>query len=83
MNRHLAALINSWERGGLPLHMNLAFLNRSSPQLNQDILSRLKHQNCRLTEVRKKKDYLVAELKNRFRDINYFFFSISKFIYFY
>ncbi|XP_044587830.1 suppressor APC domain-containing protein 2 isoform X3 [Cotesia glomerata] len=63
VNRHLAALINSWERGGLPLHMNLAFLNRSSPQLNQDILSRLKHQNCRLTEEVNKQNYKISLLE--------------------
>ena len=52
VNRHLAALISSWERGGLPLHMNLAFLSTpTSSQLQQDILSRLKQQNHRLTEV--------------------------------
>lgn len=52
VNRHLAALISTWERGGLPLHMNLAFLNASTPaQLQQDMLSRLKQQNHRLTEV--------------------------------
>lgn len=52
VNRHLAALISSWERGGLPLHMNLAFLSTpTSAQLQQDMLSRLKQQNHRLTEV--------------------------------
>lgn len=52
VNRHLAALISSWERGGLPLHMNLAFLSTpTSSQLQQDILSKLKQQNHRLTEV--------------------------------
>lgn len=52
VNRHLAALISSWERGGLPLHMNLAFLSApTSAQLQQDMLSRLKQQNHRLTEV--------------------------------
>lgn len=77
VNRHLAALISSWERGGLPLHMNLAFLTTpTSAQLQQDVLSRLKQQNHRLTEeVNKKsqrialleqeKDNLVRELYNR------------------
>lgn len=52
VNRHLAALISTWERGGLPLHMNLAFLSTpTSAQLQQDMLSRLKQQNHRLTEV--------------------------------
>lgn len=52
VNRHLAALITSWERGGLPMHMNLAFLSTpSSAQLSQDMMARLKQQNRRLTEV--------------------------------
>lgn len=51
VNRHLAALITSWERGGLPLHMNLAFLTTPSGQLQQDMMSRLRQQNHRLTEV--------------------------------
>ncbi|XP_016914579.2 suppressor APC domain-containing protein 2 isoform X3 [Apis cerana] len=77
VNRHLAALISSWERGGLPLHMNLAFLSTpTSSQLQQDILSRLKQQNHRLTEevtkknqritiLEQEKDNLVRELYNR------------------
>ncbi|XP_008554260.1 suppressor APC domain-containing protein 2 isoform X1 [Microplitis demolitor] len=63
VNRHLAALINSWERGGLPLHMNLAFLNRSSTQINQDILTQLKHQNYTLTEEVNKQNYKIALLE--------------------
>ncbi|XP_011148344.1 suppressor APC domain-containing protein 2 isoform X1 [Harpegnathos saltator] len=77
VNRHLAALISSWERGGLPLHMNLAFLSiPTSTQLQQDMLSRLKQQNHRLTEevskksqrialLEQEKDSLVRELYNR------------------
>ncbi|XP_032689679.1 suppressor APC domain-containing protein 2 isoform X2 [Odontomachus brunneus] len=77
VNRHLAALISSWERGGLPLHMNLAFLSTpTSAQLQQDMLSRLKQQNHRLTEevskksqrialLEQEKDSLVRELYNR------------------
>ncbi|XP_015595692.1 suppressor APC domain-containing protein 2 isoform X2 [Cephus cinctus] len=77
VNRHLAALISSWERGGLPLHMNLAVLSTpTSAQLHQDMLSRLKQQNHRLTEevskksqrialLEQEKDSLVRELYNR------------------
>lgn len=77
VNRHLAALISSWERGGLPFHMNLAFLSTpTSAQLHQDMLSRLKQQNHRLTEevskksqrialLEQEKDGLVRELYNR------------------
>ncbi|XP_043285836.1 suppressor APC domain-containing protein 2 isoform X2 [Venturia canescens] len=64
VNRHLAALITSWERGGLPLHMNLAFLSTpSAAQLHQDMLSRLKHQNHRLTEEVSKKSHKIALLE--------------------
>lgn len=49
VNRHLATLTDSWERGGLPLHMNLA-VHHASPAPH-DILSRLKQQNHLLTEV--------------------------------
>ncbi|XP_012279475.1 suppressor APC domain-containing protein 2 isoform X2 [Orussus abietinus] len=77
VNRHLATLISSWERGGLPLHMNLAVLSTPvSTQLHQDMLSRLKQQNHRLTEevskksqrialLEQEKDSLVRELYNR------------------
>ncbi|XP_066589718.1 suppressor APC domain-containing protein 2 isoform X2 [Prorops nasuta] len=77
VNRHLAALISSWERGGLPLHMNLAFLSTpTSAHLQQDMLSRLRQQNHRLTEevskksqrialLEQEKDSLVRELYNR------------------
>lgn len=52
LTRRLGDLTTSLERGGLPLHMNLAFLSTpSAAQLHQDMLSRLKHQNHRLTEV--------------------------------
>lgn len=65
VNRHLAALISSWERGGLPLHMNLAFLSTpTSTQLQQDILSRLKQQNHRLTEVNEINIYVINNIFN-------------------
>ncbi|OAD53511.1 Suppressor APC domain-containing protein 2 [Eufriesea mexicana] len=64
VNRHLAALISSWERGGLPLHMNLAFLSTpTSTQLQQDILSSKKSQRIAILE--QEKDNLVRELYNR------------------
>lgn len=47
VNRHLAALISSWERGGLSFHIFLS----SNAQMNQNIVSRLKQQNQKLTEV--------------------------------
>lgn len=51
VNRHLATLTDSWERGGLPLHMNLAVHHHSSPNFSPDMVSRLKQQNHLLTEV--------------------------------
>lgn len=51
VNRHLAMLMDSWERGGLALHMNLAVHHPSLAHHN--ILTRLKQQNHQLTEVRK------------------------------
>lgn len=66
VNRHLAALISSWERGGLPLHMNLAFLSApTSAQLQQDMLSRLKQQNHRLTEVMNNNTALCKKIANK------------------
>ncbi|XP_033223540.1 suppressor APC domain-containing protein 2 isoform X2 [Belonocnema kinseyi] len=77
VNRHLAALISTWERGGLPLHMNLAFLSTpSNAQQNQDMFSRLKQQNHKLNEevskksqrialLEQEKDNLMRELYNR------------------
>lgn len=67
VNRHLAALISSWDRGGLPLHMNLAFLTTTpNIQLQQDTLARLKQQNHRLTEVLNSflnhKNYILIKL---------------------
>ncbi|XP_063987161.1 suppressor APC domain-containing protein 2 isoform X1 [Diachasmimorpha longicaudata] len=64
VNRHLAALITSWERGGLPMHMNLAFLSTpSSAQLSQDMMARLKQQNRRLTEEVSKKGHKIVLLE--------------------
>lgn len=56
VNRHLAALTESWERGGLPLHMNLA-VHHYPPghQPPQHLTDRLKQQNRLLTEVSEKK----------------------------
>ncbi|KAL1117243.1 hypothetical protein AAG570_004569, partial [Ranatra chinensis] len=56
INRHLATLTEPGERGGLPLHINLAV----SPHSSQ-ILARLKQQNHILTqEVSKKNDRITA-----------------------
>ncbi|KAK9499777.1 hypothetical protein O3M35_002749 [Rhynocoris fuscipes] len=56
VNRHLATLTDPGERGGLPLHMNLAV----SPQ-SSHLIARLKQQNHLLTqEVNKKSDRITA-----------------------
>ncbi|XP_057652443.1 suppressor APC domain-containing protein 2 [Diorhabda carinulata] len=64
VNRHLAALTESWERGGLPLHMNLAV--NHYPPINpppQDISERLKQQNRLLTEEVSKKSERISVLE--------------------
>ncbi|KAJ8687741.1 hypothetical protein QAD02_023535 [Eretmocerus hayati] len=64
VNKHLAALISSWDRGGLPLHMNLAFLSTPPPaQMHQDMMTRLKQQNHRLNEELGKKSHRIAMLE--------------------
>ena len=47
INRHLASLTEPGERGGLPLHMNLA-VSHTTPS---HVLARLKQQNHILTQV--------------------------------
>jgi len=59
VNRHLEALTNSWERGGLPLHMNLAV----QPQPHLDLSVRLKQQNHLLTEEVSKKSERISILE--------------------
>ncbi|KAJ9587698.1 hypothetical protein L9F63_018878 [Diploptera punctata] len=61
VNRHLATLTDSWERGGLPLHMNLA-VHHTNP-IPHDILSRLKQQNHLLTEEVSKKSERITALE--------------------
>ncbi|GJQ87967.1 hypothetical protein Trydic_g12897 [Trypoxylus dichotomus] len=61
VNRHLVALTDSWERGGLPLHMNLAV--HHYPQPSQDLAERLKQQNHLLTEEVSKKSERIAVLE--------------------
>jgi len=62
VNRHLAALTEGGERGGFPLHINLA-VNASgaqaahaahAAQAAQAAAARLRQQNLVLTEVRPK-----------------------------
>ncbi|XP_075230065.1 suppressor APC domain-containing protein 2 [Lycorma delicatula] len=67
VNRHLATLTDCGERGGLPLHMNLAInhhhhhhhLSHTSPH----VLSRLKQQNHLLNEELSKKSERITLLE--------------------
>ncbi|XP_018335953.1 suppressor APC domain-containing protein 2 [Agrilus planipennis] len=67
VNRHLAALTDSWERGGLPLHMNLAVHHypqvHQQHDLSRDITARLKQQNHLLTEEVNKKSDRISVLE--------------------
>ncbi|KAL3276225.1 hypothetical protein HHI36_020941 [Cryptolaemus montrouzieri] len=62
VNRHLAALTDSWERGGLPLHINLAV--NHYPLAHGDITDRLKQQNRLLTEEVSKKSERISALEH-------------------
>lgn len=63
VNRHLAALTDSWERGGLPLHMNLAVQHLQQPVYPLDCANRLKQQNRLLTEEVGKKTERISILE--------------------
>lgn len=82
VNRCLASLEDSWERGGLPMHMNLAVRNHNYAynNNNSDIaqfhdiqLNQLKTQNRQLTdEVSQKSERITAlelERKTLIREI--------------
>ncbi|XP_045464247.1 suppressor APC domain-containing protein 2 [Harmonia axyridis] len=62
VNRHLSALTESWERGGLPLHINLAV--NHYPSAHGDITDRLKQQNRLLTEEVSKKSERISALEH-------------------
>ncbi|CAH0547903.1 unnamed protein product [Brassicogethes aeneus] len=64
VNRHLAALTESWERGGLPLHMNLAVHHYPPHHHPQDLADRLKQQNRLLTEEVSKKSERISALEH-------------------
>lgn len=69
VNRHLASLEESWERGGLPMHMNLAVRNHYSsnsnglPQFLDVQLNQLKVQNRQLTEEVSQKSERITDLE--------------------
>lgn len=70
INRHLASLEESWERGGLP-HMNLAvrnhYYNNSNvngvPQFLDVQMNQLKVQNRQLTEEVSQKSERITDLE--------------------
>lgn len=69
VNRHLASLNDSWEKGGLPMHMNLAVRNHNSssgnglPQFVDVQVNQLKVQNRQLTEEVSQKSERITDLE--------------------
>ncbi|KAK6627237.1 hypothetical protein RUM44_009714 [Polyplax serrata] len=59
VNRHLTTLTESWERGGLPLHMNLAVHHIS----HTDIVARAKHENHLLSKEIAQKSEQISLLE--------------------
>jgi hypothetical protein len=72
-NRHLNALVESWERGGFPIHMNLALHHHSSgapyqyPNNNNNAVNSLKQElnqkNEKLTILEREKAALILSLQ--------------------
>lgn len=63
VNRYLTSLAESWERGGFPIHMNLAVRNHHQyePQFQDVQINRLRLQNRQLTdEVSQKSERITA-----------------------
>lgn len=83
VNRYLASLAESWERGGFPLHMNLAVRNHhqfgggggigGQSQFHNVQVNHLKLQNRQLTdEVSQKSERITAlelERKSMYREL--------------
>lgn len=73
VNRHLAALAESWERGGFPMHMNLAVRNSANTAATVPIerhdnggTNFLKQQNRQLNdEVTQKRDRIAVLERER------------------
>lgn len=73
VNRHLVSLEESWERGGLPMHMNLAVRNyhynstnsstTALPQFLDVQMNQLKVQNRQLTEEVSQKCERITDLE--------------------
>lgn len=61
VNRYLSGLAESWERGGFPMHMNLAVRNSGTrPSYHNDI-NRIKQRNELLNdEVSQKNERINA-----------------------
>ncbi|XP_026461961.1 suppressor APC domain-containing protein 2-like [Ctenocephalides felis] len=68
-NRHLEALVKTWERGAVPLHMDLELTKSQiemSPRAQEQqklLLERLKRQNRQLTEEVSRKSAAVTSLE--------------------
>lgn len=73
VNRHLASLEESWEKGGFPMHMNLAVRNHYNNGGNSagnvmapfiDVqINQLKVQNRQLTEEVSQKSERITDLE--------------------
>lgn len=68
VNRHLASLEESWERGGMLMHINLAVRNNQYnsnglPQFHDAQVNQLKVQNRQLTEEVGQKSERIADLE--------------------
>lgn len=67
VNRHLVSLEESWEKGGLPMHMNLAVRNHYNGNGYQPFvdvqMNQLKLQNRQLTEEVSQKSERITDLE--------------------
>lgn len=64
VNRYLSGLSESWERGGFPIHMNLAVRNSEThPTFHSEMLGRLKHQNELLNDEVSQKNERINVLE--------------------
>lgn len=64
VNRYLSGLAESWERGGFPMHMNLAVRHPGTQSSFQsEMLSRMKQQNELLNEEVSQKNERINVLE--------------------
>lgn len=64
VNRYLTGLAESWERGGFPMHMNLAVRNSGThPSFHSEMMSRMKQQNELLNDEVSQKNERINVLE--------------------